>query len=86
MASGTGGTITGIGRKIKEKLPNCKIIAVDPEGSILSEINKDINEKRDFVFYELEGIGADYVPTVWGMLTCDSNVYWLHDTLINNCF
>ncbi|MFT5358295.1 MAG: cystathionine beta-synthase, partial [Polyangiales bacterium] len=34
--AGTGGTITGIARVIKAKLPNCKIVGVDPEGSILS--------------------------------------------------
>lgn len=35
MGAGTGGTVTGIGRKLKEKLPNCIIITVDPEGSII---------------------------------------------------
>ena len=33
MSAGTGGTITGIGRKIHERLPNCKVIGVDPYGS-----------------------------------------------------
>jgi len=33
---GTGGTITGIGRIIKEKMPKCKVIGVDPIGSILA--------------------------------------------------
>lgn len=36
VTAGTGGTLTGIVRKIKEKLPNCKVIGIDPHGSILA--------------------------------------------------
>ncbi|CAI9722487.1 cystathionine beta-synthase-like isoform X2 [Octopus vulgaris] len=67
MGAGTGGTVTGIARKIKERCPNCKIIGVDPEGSILAE-PEEIN-KTDTTFYEVEGIGYDFVPTV-----CDRSV------------
>ncbi|XP_069491763.1 cystathionine beta-synthase-like isoform X1 [Ambystoma mexicanum] len=59
--SGTGGTITGNGRKLKEKCPGCKIIGVDPEGSIVAlppELNK--NGLQKFI---VEGIGHDYIPT-----------------------
>ncbi len=44
IGTGTGGTLTGVARKLKEKIPNIKIIAVDPVGSILAEpesLNKD---------------------------------------------
>jgi cystathionine beta-synthase len=37
MSAGTGGTVAGIGRKLKEKLPNIKIVGVDPFGSILAQ-------------------------------------------------
>uniref|UniRef100_A0A0L8H5R7 Cystathionine beta-synthase n=1 Tax=Octopus bimaculoides TaxID=37653 RepID=A0A0L8H5R7_OCTBM len=67
MGAGTGGTITGVARKIKEKCPNCQIIGVDPEGSILAE-PEELN-KTDTTFYEVEGIGYDFVPTV-----CDRSV------------
>lgn len=60
--AGTGGTICGIGRKIKEKLPNCEVVAADPEGSILS-LPAELNE-TSVNFYEVEGIGYDFVPTV----------------------
>ncbi|XP_041114691.1 cystathionine beta-synthase-like protein [Polyodon spathula] len=60
--AGTGGTITGIARKLKEKCPNCKIIGVDPEGSILAE-PEEMN-KTDKTLYEVEGIGYDFIPTV----------------------
>uniref|UniRef100_A0A6I8NAT1 Cystathionine beta-synthase n=1 Tax=Ornithorhynchus anatinus TaxID=9258 RepID=A0A6I8NAT1_ORNAN len=61
-SAGTGGTITGIGRKLKEKCPGCKIIGVDPEGSLLAE-PEDLN-KTDKTIYEVEGIGYDFIPTV----------------------
>ncbi|OAD57403.1 Cystathionine beta-synthase [Eufriesea mexicana] len=59
--AGTGGTISGIGRKLKELSPNTKIIAVDPVGSILDPSN----QSQDVIgFYEVEGIGYDFIPTV----------------------
>jgi cystathionine beta-synthase len=51
---GTGGTICGIGRYLKDKNPNIKIIAVDPEGSIYSG---DMPGS-----YKVEGIGEDFIP------------------------
>uniref|UniRef100_A0AAX7VNM9 Cystathionine beta-synthase n=1 Tax=Astatotilapia calliptera TaxID=8154 RepID=A0AAX7VNM9_ASTCA len=60
--AGTGGTITGIARKLKERCPNIKIIGVDPEGSILAE-PEELN-KTDKTQYEVEGIGYDFIPTV----------------------
>uniref|UniRef100_A0A8C8S955 Cystathionine beta-synthase n=1 Tax=Pelusios castaneus TaxID=367368 RepID=A0A8C8S955_9SAUR len=67
--AGTGGTITGIARKLKEKCPDCKIVAVDPEGSILAE-PEELN-KTDKTTYEVEGIGYDFVPTVLDRLVVD---------------
>ncbi|XP_068877118.1 cystathionine beta-synthase-like protein isoform X4 [Aphelocoma coerulescens] len=67
--AGTGGTITGISRKLKEKCPGCKIIGVDPEGSILAE-PEELN-KTDRTMYEVEGIGYDFVPTVLDRSTVD---------------
>nr|XP_058920768.1 cystathionine beta-synthase isoform X2 [Kogia breviceps] len=61
-SAGTGGTITGIARKLKEKCPGCKIIGVDPEGSILAE-PEGLNQTEQTA-YEVEGIGYDFIPTV----------------------
>ena len=55
--AGTGGTITGIARAVKAELPNCQIIGVDPEGSILA----GPSEPRS---YKVEGIGYDFIPDV----------------------
>ncbi|XP_022530528.2 cystathionine beta-synthase a isoform X2 [Astyanax mexicanus] len=68
--AGTGGTITGIARKLKEKCPNIKIIAVDPEGSILAE--PDELNQTDKTQYEVEGIGYDFIPTVLDRTVVDS--------------
>ena len=37
--AGTGGTISGIARKLKERCPNVKIVGVDPHGSILAQVS-----------------------------------------------
>ncbi|XP_043598372.1 cystathionine beta-synthase isoform X3 [Bombus pyrosoma] len=58
--AGTGGTISGIARKLKELSPDIKIIAADPKGSILDPGSQD----SGVGFYEVEGIGYDFVPTV----------------------
>tara|TARA_Y100000996_G_scaffold378261_1_gene330821 strand:- start:1934 stop:2884 length:951 start_codon:yes stop_codon:yes gene_type:complete len=57
MGVGTGGTISGIAKKIKEKSPHTKIIGVDPYGSILGG-GDDIHS------YKVEGIGYDFFPEV----------------------
>uniref|UniRef100_A0A8C4UTI7 Cystathionine beta-synthase n=1 Tax=Falco tinnunculus TaxID=100819 RepID=A0A8C4UTI7_FALTI len=62
IGSGTGGTVTGVARKLKEKCPECKIIGVDPDGSIValpSEMNR-----TNTTTIEVEGIGHDFIPTV----------------------
>jgi cystathionine beta-synthase len=62
LGAGTGGTVTGIGRKIKEECPDCIIVAVDPEGSSLAR--PETMNDSNVVVYEVEGIGYDFVPTV----------------------
>ncbi|MFL5582557.1 MAG: pyridoxal-phosphate dependent enzyme [Gemmatimonadaceae bacterium] len=62
-AAGTGGTITGVGRYLKERNPQIKIIAGDPVGSILAEYWRSKGtSKPDGVPYKIEGIGQDKVP------------------------
>lgn len=59
LGAGTGGTLTGIARKFKEKCPDCKIIGVDPHGSILAEPS-ELNTTT--ASYKVEGIGYDFIP------------------------
>lgn len=54
---GTGGTITGVGKKFKEISPKTEIVGVDPEGSILGGGDEVFN-------YQVEGIGYDFYPDV----------------------
>jgi len=62
MGAGTGGTISGIGRKLKEKCPACVVVGVDPLGSILAE-PENLN-RSDVTYYDVEGTGYDFIPTV----------------------
>jgi cystathionine beta-synthase len=57
MTAGTGGTITGIAKKLKEANPKCIIVGVDPVGSILGG-------GTEVGTYLVEGIGYDFVPEV----------------------
>lgn len=57
MGAGTGGTITGVAKKIKEVNPACLIVGADPIGSILSG-GKKVGS------YKVEGIGYDFIPDV----------------------
>lgn len=57
MGVGTGGTITGVARRLKEEIPGIQIVGADPEGSILgggTEVSS----------YHVEGIGYDFFPEV----------------------
>jgi cystathionine beta-synthase len=59
LTVGTGGTITGIARKFKERNPNCIIVGVDPIGSSMAMPKLLNNSKCPF---KVEGIGYDFVP------------------------
>lgn len=57
ISAGTGGTITGVARKLKKLNPQIKIIGVDPYGSILGG-------GTEIKSYLVEGIGYDFIPDV----------------------
>jgi cystathionine beta-synthase len=61
--AGTGGTITGIAKRLKEHNPDIQIIGVDPEGSILA-LPDTLNDKNRLESYQVEGIGYDFIPEV----------------------
>ena len=74
IGMGTGGTISGVGRYLKSKNPDVKIVGVDIEGSILTEIwqNKGtIPEGAYPKTYKVEGIGEDFLPSATDLSVVD---------------
>jgi cystathionine beta-synthase len=73
VATGTGGTITGTGKYLKEKNPNIQVWAMDPFGSLLTKYFRtgeiDMNEVHPYV---TEGIGEDFVPLNYDMQYIDA--------------
>lgn len=61
VGMGTGGTISGTGRYLKEQNPNVQVIGVDPIGSILYELHRSGNY-TEAEGYKVEGIGEDFLP------------------------
>jgi cystathionine beta-synthase len=70
---GTGGTISGIGRFLKEKDPAVRIVGVDIEGSILAHYFRT-GEMSEAHTYLVEGIGEDFVPTTLDLKIVDEVV------------
>ncbi|RME49575.1 MAG: cystathionine beta-synthase [Caldilineae bacterium] len=58
---GTGGTITGVGRYLKEKNPHIQIVGVDPAGSVLYDLFHGRSGVAET--YKVEGIGEDFLPS-----------------------
>ena len=57
MGVGTGGTATGVGKRLKEEIEGIKIIGADPYGSILGGEDEYNGQP-----YKVEGIGYDFIP------------------------
>ena len=58
---GTGGTISGVARFLKEKNPGVKVIGVDPEGSVFYDMFRG-KKSPPSKLYKIEGIGEDFLP------------------------
>lgn len=74
IGMGTGGTISGIGRFLKSKNPDIKIVGVDIEGSILTEIWQSGGEIPEGAYpktYKVEGIGEDFLPSTTDLSVID---------------
>lgn len=68
LTAGTGGTLTGIARYLKEKNPNIYIVGVDPEGSVLGG-------RDEIKTYQVEGIGYDFIPEALDRSLVDEWIY-----------
>lgn len=70
---GTGGTITGVGRYLKEQNSAIQIIGVDPIGSILYELHRT-GTYTEAESYKVEGIGEDFLPGTTDLSVVDEIV------------
>ncbi|MCY7422591.1 MAG: pyridoxal-phosphate dependent enzyme [Chitinophagaceae bacterium] len=72
VATGTGGTITGTGKYLKEKNPDIKVWAIDSYGSLLTKyFNTGEIDMKEVHPYITEGIGEDFVPENYDMSVID---------------
>lgn len=70
LGVGTGGTVTGAGRYLKEQNPDIQIIVADPEGSIV----RHYHETRELIEggnWKVEGIGEDQIPDTFDIEKVD---------------
>jgi cystathionine beta-synthase len=70
---GTGGTISGTGRFLKEQNPDIKIIGVDPVGSLYTHYF-ETGELGEAHSYKVEGVGEDFLPTTMNFGVVDDVV------------
>lgn len=64
VASGTGGTISGSARYLKEKNPNIQILGVDAVGSVIKKYHETGElDKNEIKPYKIEGLGKNLIPT-----------------------
>jgi cystathionine beta-synthase len=73
IGMGTGGTISGVGRYLKERNPRIRIVGVDPTGSILLETWQEgrIPDDVEATTYKVEGIGEDFLPSALDLSVID---------------
>jgi cystathionine beta-synthase len=70
--AGTGGTISGVARYLKQQNPAIKIVAADPAGSVLAELWRTHGEAHPSgAPYKIEGVGQDCVPQTLDMSVID---------------
>ncbi len=70
--AGTGGTISGVAHYLKSKNPKIKIIAADPQGSVLAELWRSNGQGHPSGSpYKVEGVGQDCVPNTLDMSVID---------------
>ena len=73
--AGTGGTVTGVGRYLKERNRDVKVVVGDPVGSILAELWRTNGTGRpEGVPYKVEGIGQDKLPGTLDLAIVDDFV------------
>jgi len=73
VASGTGGTISGVGKYLKEQNPKVKVLGVDAYGSILKKFHETSElDIKEIYPYRIEGLGKNLVPTATDFSVIDT--------------
>jgi cystathionine beta-synthase len=74
LGMGTGGTISGVGKYLKEQNPDVRIVGVDTTGSILLETwqHGQVPEDIEPTTYKVEGIGEDFLPSTLDLSVIDN--------------
>ena len=70
---GTGGTISGAGRFLKEMRPSIRVVGVDPVGSLYYDLVKS-GKLTQAKSYKVEGIGEDFIPSTMNLSILDDVV------------
>jgi len=70
---GTGGTITGVGRYLKQQNPHVQIVGIDAVGSVLYELHRS-GRMIKAESYKVEGIGEDFLPSTTDLSVIDDIV------------
>jgi cystathionine beta-synthase len=70
---GTGGTLSGTGKFLREQKPDIKIVGIDPVGSLYYDFVKTGRVTKAFT-YKVEGIGEDFFPTTMNLAILDDVV------------
>ncbi len=71
---GTGGTITGTGKYLKEQKPSVKLLCADPYGSIIHDVFTNGKQTQPAAPYKVEGIGEDFIPKNFDLALLDGVV------------
>jgi len=70
--SGTGGTISGTARYLKEQNPNIKILGIDAYGSVIQKYHETQQFDKDEIYpYRIEGLGKNLIPSATDFDTID---------------
>ena len=73
VGAGTGGSISGISKRLKEEWPSTQVVGIDPIGSILAQPDSlNILKEGESSIYKVEGIGYDFIPQVLDRTLVDS--------------
>ncbi|WMS88215.1 cysteine synthase A [Pleionea litopenaei] len=67
---GSGGTLTGVGRYLKQQNPKVEMVLADPEGSVLTHYH-ETGEMTEAGSWVVEGIGEDFIPDICDMSLLD---------------